>query len=384
MTAQIMDRSTDQLGTPDQVLPKLIPLPVEANTQIWAGSMVAVNAAGNAVPASSNNALKLVGRCERGVDNLTGAGPGLGTAGAQLVEVAQGVFFYNCPDSSISGANLFQACYAVDDNDVSLSDAGGTRPYAGVIYMFNESGLYPQGAGQVAVLIGFPAPYGNSTAAASASYTSRVVATAISAYAGSGTGVLTASSAALFGTIDGVVPGINDIILVPEGLSNLTAAADAGPYQLTTVGTASVKWVLTRPDWWATGSVLPEGASVKVGEGTLYAGTTWRSFAAKGSAVVDTNDPTLYPERVTQQVTLLTGTASAVISNVPVRSASKSNVLVDYISGSAAVTTVGYASKVITNGYLNTASVTVYAMAAGMTAVGSGDVSVVNVTIVNV
>jgi hypothetical protein len=383
MTALIMDRSTDQLGTPDVVLPVLLSFPVEANTQLYAGGMVAINAAGNAVPASALNTLKLVGRCERDVNNLTGAGPGLGTAGAQNVLVHQGVFFYNCPDSSISGANVLAPCFAVDDNNVSLSDAGGVRPYAGVIYAFNESGLYPQGAGQVAVLIGFPAPYGNTPVGVSTAGSARMVATAINAYGGSGTGVLTASSAALFGTIDGIVPALNDIILVPEGLTNLTAPQDAGPWQMTTVGTASVKWVLTRPDWWASGSTLPEGASVKIGEGTLFAGTTWRSFAAKGSAVVDTNDPDLYPTSVTQQATLLTGTASVTITNVPVRSTSKSNVLVNYISGSAAVTTVGYASKVITNGYLNTASVTVYAMAAGMTAVGSGDVSVVNVTIVN-
>jgi hypothetical protein len=39
--------------------------PVEANTTVYLGSMVALNANGNAVPAASVAGLRLVGRAER-------------------------------------------------------------------------------------------------------------------------------------------------------------------------------------------------------------------------------------------------------------------------------------------------------------------------------
>ena len=39
--------------------------PVEANTTVYLGSMVALNANGNAVPAASTAGLRLVGRAER-------------------------------------------------------------------------------------------------------------------------------------------------------------------------------------------------------------------------------------------------------------------------------------------------------------------------------
>ena len=188
MTALTMDRKTDQMGTPDVVWPQLLNFPVEANTTIYGGALVALNAAGNAVPASAVEALRCVGRCERGQANTTAAG--FGAAGALTVQVHPGVFFFNCPDSSIAAANVFQNCYAVDDNNVSLSDAGGTRPYAGIIYAVNSSSVVD--SGQVAVFVGMPNAYAaNPELASGSAFSARAVVTTLHAYTGTTTGVLT-------------------------------------------------------------------------------------------------------------------------------------------------------------------------------------------------
>ncbi len=46
--------------------------PVEANTTVYLGSMVALNANGNAVPASSAAGLRIVGRAERPTSGCRG------------------------------------------------------------------------------------------------------------------------------------------------------------------------------------------------------------------------------------------------------------------------------------------------------------------------
>src|SRR5690242_19415085 len=79
--------------------------PVEANTTIYLGSMVALNANGNAVPASSTPGLRIVGRAERtylgipgqdAVNTASAAVPGTnlpaGAAGAISVICTRGVF----------------------------------------------------------------------------------------------------------------------------------------------------------------------------------------------------------------------------------------------------------------------------------------------------
>ena len=148
------DRKTDQLGTPDVVLPQLLHFPVEASTTIYGGALVATNAAGNAVPASANDALIVWGRCERQVVNTTAAG--FGSAGALSVTVHQGVFFFNNSTiAAVSATSVGLAVYAENDNVISLTSQGGTLPFAGTCISFGEQGLNVPGAsGQVGVLCG--------------------------------------------------------------------------------------------------------------------------------------------------------------------------------------------------------------------------------------
>lgn len=74
MTALGKDRKTDQLDTPDTVLPRLAYILAAAATTLYAGSIGCVNASGYAVPGSASNTLRVVGRVEATVKNTTAEG----------------------------------------------------------------------------------------------------------------------------------------------------------------------------------------------------------------------------------------------------------------------------------------------------------------------
>jgi hypothetical protein len=150
MTALTQDRKTDRVNPEDSSFPLLLtPTPVEANTNVFAGAMVAYNSAGNIVPASVIAGLRIVGRAE--FDALNNPG----TAGLQQVMVRPGAYYYNNGTGGdvIANANIGQPCYASDDNTVNLTDGGVFRPVAGTIL-----GLNPNGNGQVGVLLGYMWP----------------------------------------------------------------------------------------------------------------------------------------------------------------------------------------------------------------------------------
>jgi len=119
-------RNTEMLG--DR---RMFNYPVEANTNVYLGAMVALDANGNAVPAqpfgaAPLSALTVVGRADR----LVGGVPGQdalnnpGVAGAISVTVRRGVFKYD-NDGSIAQAQVGAKCFALDDHTVGASDGSG-------------------------------------------------------------------------------------------------------------------------------------------------------------------------------------------------------------------------------------------------------------------
>ncbi|MGH7913403.1 MAG: hypothetical protein ACREPW_01970 [Candidatus Binataceae bacterium] len=135
--------------------------PVEANTTVYLGSMVALNANGNAVPAASGAGLRIVGRAERtylgmpGQDavnrssvTIPGTNLPAGAAGAISVICARGVFLYASSDGSIAQPQVGMLCFAVDDNSVSLSDG------AGATVVNAESHAFPTASGAQIVNVG--------------------------------------------------------------------------------------------------------------------------------------------------------------------------------------------------------------------------------------
>ncbi len=124
--------------------------PVEANSNIFLGGMAALNAAGNAVPASATttvaNALKVVGRAEYMKDGVPGQNAlnNPGAAGAISITVRKGVFMY-ASDGSVGAAQVGLNCFAVDDNTVAATDrasGASVQQYAvaGVVVAIDPSG----------------------------------------------------------------------------------------------------------------------------------------------------------------------------------------------------------------------------------------------------
>lgn len=404
MAALTQDRKTDKLDTDDTVDARQVKYPVEAATSIWGGAMVAVDSLGNAVPAqvmvpgsSTLAQLRIVGRAERQCVNQTSGGTispdgiGNGTAGSIKVRVRRGIFYYNInADSTIGGAQFGASVYASDDNTVSLSDAGGTRPYAG--WVIDAGANQNPNSTQVGVALGFPNPYAlNALLSSSSQFVARNVVTSLAAYTGSGTNVLTASANGAFGAQDGVTNVANDIVFIQGGTTNLTAAADAGPWQVTAVGGAG-KWSLQRPDWFTSGSTCQLGQIVNVGgEGTAYFGTQWKAFATSGSQIVGTNDLKFYVGRITFSVTLVTGFVKLGASQTfpGLWSATLSGIEFTPTNFSGAGSTISYRTGAYASGgsataagYMGTSTVSVTALVAAGT-FNTTDVSSGLITIIN-
>ena len=158
MTALSADFSRKQSGV-GPVIALGFAAPVAASTTIYKGSLVAINASGNAVPASANRNLRVVGVSEESVDNSTGS------AGDKTVAPRRGgfVFANSATTAAVSDADIGRVCYVVDDNTVARHDALGTRPVAGKVLGVDSLGVHveigisapdQQGAFDVMVLAG--------------------------------------------------------------------------------------------------------------------------------------------------------------------------------------------------------------------------------------
>jgi hypothetical protein len=131
MTALAADRST--LQKPGEAFV----LPVAAAVTIYAGSLVAINAAGNAQPGATATGLKVVGRAEEQVNNSFGA------AGDLTVTVRRGVFkFENDTSDPVTVATLLEDCYIVDDQTVAATSGSSTRSRAGQVIQVDPDGVW--------------------------------------------------------------------------------------------------------------------------------------------------------------------------------------------------------------------------------------------------
>lgn len=108
--------------------------PIAATTTIWAGTLVALDSAGRAVPASTATGLRAVGRAATngGLDKWDNSA---GAAGAFQVEIEEGIFFWgnSAAGDAIAQAQVGLACYAVDDQTVAKTSNAGARSVAGVV-----------------------------------------------------------------------------------------------------------------------------------------------------------------------------------------------------------------------------------------------------------
>ena len=132
MTALTQDRNTLRRDG------KQIEPPVAANTRIFGGALVAINAAGLAVPGSTALGLKCAGVAEQRADNTGGA------AGAIRVRLNRQphAFTNSTAADAITLADVGSDCYLVDDQTVAKTDGGGTRSRAGTVYDVDAEGVW--------------------------------------------------------------------------------------------------------------------------------------------------------------------------------------------------------------------------------------------------
>ena len=109
--------------------------PLAAATKIYAGALVCLDAAGNAVPGSTAVGLTARGVAQEQIDNSAGA------AGDLRIESRSGVHRFK-NDASIDRANIGDTAYIVDDETVADTDGGATRSIAGEIIDVDSAGVW--------------------------------------------------------------------------------------------------------------------------------------------------------------------------------------------------------------------------------------------------
>jgi hypothetical protein len=120
----------------------LINLPLKANTKVYAGSLVVIDA-GYAAPGRIATGLIAIGRAEKTVDN-TG-----GSAGALTVDVRRGTYKWNNSSAgdAIAQADVGNSCYVIDDQTVAKTSNTSTRSVAGRILAVDATGVFVETIG---------------------------------------------------------------------------------------------------------------------------------------------------------------------------------------------------------------------------------------------
>lgn len=110
---------------------------VAANAVIYAGALVALNAAGFLVPGSASTTLKADGRATQTVR-------GTAVNGEVTCDVERGVFRYanSAAGDAITRADIGTDCFIVDDDQVAKTNGGATRSIAGRIEDVDAQGVW--------------------------------------------------------------------------------------------------------------------------------------------------------------------------------------------------------------------------------------------------
>lgn len=380
-----------------KLLPEFGTLNLRASQTFYPGALVAHRLGSNlaeAVSASAPRAdLVIVGCATHYVvstSSVDGSSNALDADGNILtVQYEAGLvafFDTGTAPNAITDANRGQPAFAYDNNTLYLTDGGGTLSFAGLVHSVNSVEgvrllILPEGGGLTELY---------SQGAATIGYTSDDTVRAVATSLPAGTfaaGVLTLTATGAFSTAqDGVTPAVGDKFLIPAGTITtlVVSAANSGVYEVTSLGGVGASATFTRTAKWAHGAIITPETRIRVGgEGTLFRGTVWTADPATATKVVGTDDPILYPDKVIQTVALTS--SAATITNVPIKSATKSNVHAALAGvGGTTTSTIGYGIIVApTPGGIGTASTVVNAIASGGTKNGTSDTSSLIVTILN-
>ena len=110
-------------------------LPVKAQTTIYQGALVALDADGYAVPGKKAAGLTAAGRAEETVENTGGDGEA-------VIRILRGVFIYantSTAANKVTAAHVLKPCYIEDDQTVTALAAGAS--VAGLVVRVDGSGV---------------------------------------------------------------------------------------------------------------------------------------------------------------------------------------------------------------------------------------------------
>jgi hypothetical protein len=305
----------------NSVHPMKVAVPIAAGSaKIYAGNDVGIiGSSGYGAIWTATGVSYIIGKAMVDLDQSAA------TTTAYL-EVECGAFFYtNASSTDACGrTDVFKPVFSTSLGKASKTDSSGASPFLG--YMLPGGGSDNLGTGpdngKVLVLVGQQSPFSTSPLAAN-ELTARFAFTSLAAFA-QASGVITGSvNGAMGSTQDGQTPAVGDVAFLIKGSCGAAtvAAADAGPWVITSLGGASSKYTMARPYWFANGALIKQGLTVKVQIGTLFGGVDFRSFAATAALVIGTGDPAFWPGSVRKAVTFSSGTVSA-ITTIPIRSLS--------------------------------------------------------------
>lgn len=134
MTAATRDRNTEEIY-PGRVRA----IGMAAAAKIFGGTMVAINASGEAIRAITVATGRVVGVALKTFDNSTGA------ANALQAEAHVGIFgpFANSAAGDlIVAADVGAIVYVVDDSTVAKTNAGATRIAAGTVWAVDATSVW--------------------------------------------------------------------------------------------------------------------------------------------------------------------------------------------------------------------------------------------------
>lgn len=113
---------------------------IAASVTIYSGAMVSLDSAGRVRPARADATDKVVGIAKRAIPSQSAGAP----ADGGKVDVLRDIFRVknSAGSDAITAAHIGRNCYAVDDETVALTSAGGTRPFAGRVHMVDSKGVF--------------------------------------------------------------------------------------------------------------------------------------------------------------------------------------------------------------------------------------------------
>lgn len=133
MTAATKDRDTQE------VTGRFRAFPMAAAAKVYAGTIAALDAAGNLNKGITATTLKTVGVFDQPYDNTSGG------AGAITGEAKRGIFgpFANSAAADlIANTDIGATCYIVDDSTVAKTNGTATRSAAGVVHLVDTAGVW--------------------------------------------------------------------------------------------------------------------------------------------------------------------------------------------------------------------------------------------------